>query len=61
MRPLDLRALGLFDANVDVTAEEIVSGAMALRNLGLDVNSPVECSRPASARSRSTVRPAQAA
>ena len=35
--PLDLSALGLLDANVDFTAEEIVSGAMALRNLGLDV------------------------
>ena len=35
--PLDLSALGLLDANVDFTAEEIVSGDMALRNLGLDV------------------------
>jgi len=34
---MDLSALGLFDANIDFTAEEIVSGAMALRNLGLDV------------------------
>ncbi len=34
---LDLSALGLLDANVDFTAEEIVSGEMALRNLGLDV------------------------
>ena len=32
-----LLALGLFDANVDFTAEEIVSGDMAARNLGMDI------------------------
>lgn len=34
---IDLSVLGLLDANIDFTAEEIASGAMALRNLGLDV------------------------
>jgi AsmA protein len=34
---IDLSALRLLDANVDFTADEIVAGAMALANLGLDV------------------------
>ena len=35
--PIDLSMLGLLDANVDITVEELVSGDMAVRNLGLDV------------------------
>ncbi|MCB1499635.1 MAG: AsmA family protein [Bauldia sp.] len=35
--PIDFSMLGLFDANIDFTAEEIVSGDMAARNLGMDV------------------------
>ncbi|HET7714518.1 MAG TPA: AsmA family protein [Bauldia sp.] len=34
---IDLSFLGLFDANVDFSAEEIVSADMLLRNLGLDL------------------------
>ena len=35
--PIDFSMLGLFDANIDLAAEEIVSGEMAARNLGMDI------------------------
>ena len=35
--PIDFSMLGYVDANVDLTAEEIVSGDMVARNLGLDI------------------------
>jgi len=35
--PIDFSMLGLFDANVDLTAEEIVSGDMVARDLGMDI------------------------
>ncbi|MBN9022102.1 MAG: AsmA family protein, partial [Rhizobiales bacterium] len=35
--PIDFALLGYVDANVDLTAQEIVSGDMVARNLGLDI------------------------